>query len=116
MARILILFVVIALSACSYDQQAGAQPEASAGVLSGRADVIDGDTLDVAGTRIRLFGIDAPEVSQTCGRGDGSAWSCSNGPEASLFVCLADGPSSANRATLIDTVGSSLSAMCRGAM
>ena len=65
MARILILFVVIALSACSYDQLAGAQPEASAGVFSGRADVIDGDTLDVAGTRIRLFGIDAPEVSQT---------------------------------------------------
>lgn len=56
MARILILFVVIALSACSYDQQAGAQPEASAGVLSGRADVVDGDTLDVAGKRIRLFG------------------------------------------------------------
>ena len=28
--------------------------------------VIDGDTLDLAGTRVRLFGIDAPESKQTC--------------------------------------------------
>jgi hypothetical protein len=28
--------------------------------------VIDGDTLDVAGHRVRLFGIDAPEASQSC--------------------------------------------------
>ena len=32
--------------------------------VSGRAQVIDGDTIDVAGTRIRLFGIDAPERGQ----------------------------------------------------
>lgn len=92
MARILILFVVIALSACSYDQQAGAQPEASAGVLSGRADVVDGDTLDVAGTRIRLFGIDAPEVSQTCRRGDGSAWSCGQWSRSELVRLLGGRP------------------------
>jgi endonuclease YncB( thermonuclease family) len=33
---------------------------------AGTARVIDGDTLDLAGTRIRLFGIDAPEGGQTC--------------------------------------------------
>jgi endonuclease YncB( thermonuclease family) len=39
--------------------------------LAGRASVIDGDTIEVHGTRIRLWGIDAPESTQPC-RGDDS--------------------------------------------
>ncbi|UWU80724.1 thermonuclease family protein [Bradyrhizobium huanghuaihaiense] len=39
--------------------------------LVGRASVIDGDTLEIHGTRIRLWGIDASESSQLC-RGDDS--------------------------------------------
>jgi endonuclease YncB( thermonuclease family) len=35
-------------------------------VFEGRASVIDADTLEVHGTRIRLNGIDAPETNQTC--------------------------------------------------
>ena len=34
--------------------------------VSGPARVIDGDTIEVAGERIRLHGIDAPESKQTC--------------------------------------------------
>jgi endonuclease YncB( thermonuclease family) len=34
--------------------------------LAGRASVIDGDTIEVHGTRIRLWGIDAPESTQPC--------------------------------------------------
>ena len=34
--------------------------------LIGKASVIDGDTLEMHGTRIRLWGIDAPESSQLC--------------------------------------------------
>jgi endonuclease YncB( thermonuclease family) len=34
--------------------------------IVGLAHVIDGDTIDVAGTRVRLDGIDAPESAQTC--------------------------------------------------
>lgn len=37
----------------------------------GQASVIDGDTLEIHGVRIRLWGIDAPESSQLC-RGDDS--------------------------------------------
>src|ERR1700674_3921046 len=44
---------------------------AAADNLAGQASVIDGDTLEIHGTRIRLWGIDAPESSQLC-RGDDS--------------------------------------------
>jgi micrococcal nuclease len=36
--------------------------------LRGRAWVIDGDTIDLCGTRIRLAGIDAPEMDQPYGK------------------------------------------------
>jgi endonuclease YncB( thermonuclease family) len=44
-------------------------------VTVGQATVIDGDTLQVGSTRIRLFGIDAPEGRQTCDR-EGAPWPC----------------------------------------
>ncbi len=34
--------------------------------ITSHARVIDGDTIEVAGERIRLHGIDAPESKQTC--------------------------------------------------
>lgn len=34
--------------------------------VSGTAVITDGDSLTVAGERVRLFGIDAPESKQTC--------------------------------------------------
>ena len=34
--------------------------------ITGSATVIEGDVLEVAGARFRLFGIDAPEIDQSC--------------------------------------------------
>lgn len=44
-------------------------------VIAGRASVIDGDTLEIHGRRIRLQAIDAPEARQSCRRGD-ETWPC----------------------------------------
>ncbi len=44
--------------------------------VSGPAFVIDGDTLDVAGQRVRIEGIDAFELAQTCVGANGRRWDC----------------------------------------
>jgi len=44
--------------------------------FSGVISVIDGDTLDVGGTRVRLHGIDAVETDQTCEDAQGVEWAC----------------------------------------
>ena len=44
--------------------------------LTGQASIIDGDTLEIHGTRIRLWGMDAPESSQFCRGEDSLQYRC----------------------------------------
>jgi len=44
--------------------------------LVGRAAVIDGDTIEIAGQRIRFNGIDAPESTQHCQNASGKSYAC----------------------------------------
>ncbi|WP_316234910.1 MULTISPECIES: thermonuclease family protein [unclassified Bradyrhizobium] len=52
--------------------------------LVGRATVVDGDTIEIHGERIRLWGIDTPESDQLCRNSDSDLYPCGRQAAASL--------------------------------
>ena len=44
--------------------------------MTGPADVLSGDTLEIGGERVRLHGVDAPGLAQRCHRDAGIEWRC----------------------------------------
>ncbi|CCD98748.1 thermonuclease family protein [Bradyrhizobium sp. STM 3809] len=63
------------LLACVVLCTLAASPLAAADLV-GRASIVDGDTLDLHGARIRLWGIDAPESAQLCRGRDRKPYRC----------------------------------------
>jgi endonuclease YncB( thermonuclease family) len=59
--------------------------------ITGGAQVIDGDSLVVAGVEIRLYGIDAPEYRQYCFR-RGRPWACGVDATRTLRALIANRP------------------------
>jgi endonuclease YncB( thermonuclease family) len=66
MLRICSLFVFAALFAVPLAAQD----------FSGQMRFSDADTLRVGSVKVRVFGIDAPEMAQTCQHADGTDWAC----------------------------------------
>jgi endonuclease YncB( thermonuclease family) len=58
----------------------------------GQASVIDGDTLEIHGTRIQLWGIDAPESSQLCRGEDSTQYRCGAQSASDLDAFIARRP------------------------
>ena len=87
----------------------GGAPVAAA-PISGAGHAIDGDSLRVGDTEVRLYGVDAPEFTQSCQR-DGRAWSCGSDAAHQLSK-LVDGKHVSCSSMGADTFGRTL-ARCR---
>lgn len=56
--------------------------------IVGAARASDGDTLRIGDERIRLLGLDAPELDQTCGSASGDDWPCGQVAKARLAALI----------------------------
>ncbi|TIL95151.1 MAG: DUF4236 domain-containing protein [Mesorhizobium sp.] len=65
------------------------QPANDSNTISGRATIIDGDTIDIAGTRVRFNGIDAPESTQLCQNAKNKNYRCGQSAAKALDAWLA---------------------------
>ena len=121
-APTLAVFSVLSLAVIAVTRAAPLQdaPDApgSADALTGLARIVDGDSLKIEGTSIRLHGIDAPEMAQACNAAaaagspragvvasDGAAtWRCGLEAKRALAALIGDQPVTC-RPTTLDKYG-----------
>jgi len=80
--------------------------------LEGRAEALGGDLLRVAGTTVRLAGIEAPERQQTCGAGN-RRFNCGSAAHAALGRLVSSGRISCTLSGT-DSAGRALASCTRG--
>ena len=56
--------------------------------VADRVAAIDGETLRSANAEVRLYGIDAPQLAQTCTGADGKPWACGKAAQARLKALI----------------------------
>ncbi len=71
----LLLSLLITLTHLAQATETATGPFALSGTIE-VTNVTDGDSLRSGKWKIRLFGIDAPEIKQQCEADNGSSWSC----------------------------------------
>jgi endonuclease YncB( thermonuclease family) len=65
---------------------------AAAETLSGKAAIVDGDTVTIGGTTVHLYGIDAPEMDQFCKDKKGNRFNCGHAAMRRLFLYIGADP------------------------
>ncbi|RPE72054.1 endonuclease YncB(thermonuclease family) [Pacificibacter maritimus] len=93
-------------------QTATFAPDKTTPQYSGKARIIDGDTLALGAVKVRLHGIDAPELAQTCMDAQGKIWGCGQWSMAALQSLAQDTVQCAQ--TDVDRYGR-IVAVCRAA-
>jgi endonuclease YncB( thermonuclease family) len=68
--------------------------------LIGQASITDGDTLEIHGNRIRLWGVDAPETTQLCRGEDSDQYRCGAQAANDLDAFIARRPVNCNPISL----------------
>jgi endonuclease YncB( thermonuclease family) len=81
---IIIAMIIVALIAryCGFEQDIHF-------MIKDQVAAIDGDTLKSANAEVRLYGIDAPELYQTCTDADGKTWDCGRAAQTKLKALVA---------------------------
>jgi endonuclease YncB( thermonuclease family) len=80
------LVIIIAMAFVAHFLKA--PPRTPGEPVTGHARVIDGDSLEIGGVTIRLFGIDAPERDQDCRDADGRTYSCGRAALRALAAAI----------------------------
>lgn len=67
-------------------------PPAAAEEIAGRARVVDSNTIEIGGRRVRLLGVDAPDLNQICPTKKGEDYPCGRVSAQTLVALVKDGP------------------------
>jgi endonuclease YncB( thermonuclease family) len=111
MRYIVLLFGLSALISAAWLLEEKTQPRET--IVADQYEIVtaDGDSFRIGNRKLRLKGIDAPELHQTCNDATGAIWSCGQSAHGALITLLAE-PGLSCVAEISDRFGRSL-ATCK---